>query len=58
MENLCEDIVALRLKHFTPWSLKARGGGGVGKGAYSWEFLVGICGPVLQILDPISDQKM
>ena len=32
--------------------------GGGGKGAYSWEFLVGICGPVLQILDPISDEKM
>ena len=32
MENLCEDIVALRLKHFTPWSLKARGGGGWGRG--------------------------
>ena len=32
--------------------------GGGGKGAYSWEFLVGMCGPVLQILDPISDQKM
>ena len=35
-------------------SLNARGG----KGAYSWEFLVGMCGPVLQMLNPISDQKM
>ena len=33
------------------------GGGG---GGYFWEFLVGVCRPVLQILtdDPISDQKM
>ena len=29
-----------------------RGGGGGGGGGYSWEFLVGACRPVLQILTP------
>ena len=34
---------------------KMRGGGG---GGYYWEFLVGVCRPVLQNPDPISDQEM
>ena len=27
-------------------------------GGYSWEYLVGVCRPVLQNPDPISDQKV
>ena len=34
------------------------GGGGFGRGGYSWEFLVGVCRPVLQSPDPVSDQEM
>ena len=73
MPGLCEDMwnkvgvdwhvalpsLPLTLKSFIyiPSGLGRGGGGWWGVGGYSWEFFVGVCRPVLQILTLFQNKK-